>query len=451
MRFLGGIFACLFVLAPAAFAETCVPQKDMQQIAERFPQFQELASTDYCYDGSHTAHLIEALEFMRKTPYTPTMPKSADDLFSGTFSSDWFEYFTGRITDFNIQEDCPKGVGAFVYFFANTMFVCPMLLTDNFTALDRTSVMMHEARHIDGFPHMTCTRGPRAGVQGACDRKISDHGSYAVTVETFAQLSAYALDLHPALKAYARSAAVIYADEAFETPTVIDRAPQFLLMTSAKEFYRLESDGSAVVTRLGDAPALGHIVMRSKHMILFPDDKTLPAKFVFARNEGEIRQTAGDLAAEYNSQTPQQRADLVDIHVGGQWSARVYKDRVRFSCDPNSAATEEVALTHQPAGFVYPKGYDRVSMAAQLLLDDSTAMEVGCENSHGFVRTSDLKLDHKYKRVYKSGNEVLGLSTDGRLYRIEGTTSSALQTEIDGRIHELVPSESFRFFEGAGS
>ena len=74
---------------------------------------------------------------------------------------------------------------------------------------------MHEARHIDGYPHITCSKGPRKGLQGACDNRITDTGSYDVTVETYAQMAEYSPNLHPALRAYSKASAVIYADEAF--------------------------------------------------------------------------------------------------------------------------------------------------------------------------------------------------------------------------------------------
>ena len=218
-------------------AADCVSQADMQDIASHFQQFSNLAGSQYCYDGSQTSHLIEALMFMRNNKWAASMPKSTDQLFSGTFASDWFGYFTGRINELSVESSCPKGVGAFVYGWGgNTMYVCPMMLTDNFVAVDRASVMMHEARHIDGYPHITCSRGPRAGLGGACDNRITDTGSYDVTVETYAQMAEYAPNLHPALRAYSKASAVIYADEAFDTPVSIDRTEKFVLLTNKKEF-----------------------------------------------------------------------------------------------------------------------------------------------------------------------------------------------------------------------
>lgn len=454
MRFNGWILFMAFALsafqAGATEKENCVSRLEMQEIASHFTQFSELANKgDYCFDGSQTSHLIAGIMFMRKTQFATNMPTSQDELFSGRFANNWYEYFIGRINDFNIQESCPKGVGAFVYFFGNTMYVCPMLLSENFTALDRASVFMHEARHIDGFPHMTCSSGARQGINGACDTRISDGGSYAVTVETYAQLAAYAGDLHPALRAYARSSAVVYADEAFDTPARVARNLHFMVMTRDQQFHTLKVAGGSVETKaLGRAPALGHVVLRGLHMILYPDDKTLQAKYVFARDEGDIQQAAGDIAVEYNGQTPEKRAELLDVHIGGQWSAKVYANRVNLACDPRSDAKGDVNLNGETAiSLIYPTGYDRGVLKANLITQSGKVLEIGCENKRPYVRAASLNFDQNFKRIHKAGNDVVGLTQDGRVYLISGNRSTLLATPFDGQVHELVPSQTVEFLD----
>ena len=97
--FMRGALACaclgLALTCAASSAGECVPQAEMSVIASKFNQFSNLAGADYCYDGSSTSGLVQAIEFMRKTPFSPAMPKSHDELFSGTFAQDWWAYFTG--------------------------------------------------------------------------------------------------------------------------------------------------------------------------------------------------------------------------------------------------------------------------------------------------------------------------------------------------------------------
>jgi hypothetical protein len=428
-----------------------IPASEMREIVSHFPQLREEAGNgDYCFNGSQTSNLVAGIVFMRKTAFAGNAPTSPDELYSGRFANDWFGYFTERINDFRIEDSCPKGVGAFVYFFGNTMYVCPMLLTTNFTALDRASVFMHEARHIDGFPHMTCRSGPRAGIQGACDTRISDGGSYAVSVETYAQIAKYANDLHPALRAYARSAAVTYADEAFDSPVRVERELQFLVMDNDRQFHTLNLNKGLQIKALGQTPALGHIVMRAQQMILYPEDRALPARYVFARNEGPIQQQAGDIAMEYNSQTPEQRAQLVDAHLGGRWSARVYKTQVRFQCNPRSEATQDVSLNSETAAsLVFPAGYDRGAASVLLVTEAGRILEVGCSSGSGYVRASTVAFDRVFKRIHKAGDDVVGLSREGQIYRISGTQSTPIASALDGKVFELIPNQSVGFFDSA--
>jgi hypothetical protein len=453
LSFIAGVLMCTSALAANTEnvsinpAKECVAQSEMAAIARDFPQFRNLASADYCLDGSETANLIDSLMFMRKTRFENSMPNSSDELFSGRFAKDWYGYFEGRITDINIQSSCQKGVGAFVYMWGSTMYVCPMLLSANFTSLDRASVMMHEARHIDGYPHTTCRQGARAGLQGACDTKIADGGSYAVSVETYAQIARYAPDVHPALRAYAKSSAVTYADEAFDAKVRIDRDPKFILMTKDLDFVSLDASRGFAVQTLGKVPELGRIVMRAQHMILFPENKANPAKYVFARGEGDIAQQAGDFAADYNSQSPADRAKWVDAFIGAQWGLRVFGDRARFGCDPRSEATRDVSLNGETAkSLLYPNGYDRASKVVQLQTVSGKILDLSCVGGAS-VKPSTLTLDRGFKRMYRSGAETIGLGDDGKLYRVVGSVSQPVNTVYDGRIHDIAPSSGYKFFD----
>ena len=426
----------------------CVSKAELQEIAGHFNQFRNIANNDFCYDGSQQSNLLQAIMFMRHTQYPSTMPKSSDELFSGKFASNWYNYFIGRIDESNIQSSCPKGVIAYVYSFGGkTMYVCPMGLTDIFSSLDRASVFMHEARHIDGFPHTTCSRGPRKGLNGACDDQISDGGSYAVTVETYAQLGQYAQDIHPALKAYSKASAVIYADEAFEIPVKINRTKQLLVVTQNRDFYAMDLS-TRKTTKLGQLSSSGKIVKRAEHMILFPSDRNLKAQYVFANNEGEIAQSPGELITEYNGQTPAERANLVDLHISAQWTARVYKNKIRFACDPNSPVTKDLDIPSgmNAANLVYPMGYARDMYSVNLVMDNNSVYDIGCNNKSPFIRASSTKFDQNYTRIYKIDNEVFGLTANGKLYAINGTSSTVIAADL-GAIAEIAPRATFEFFE----
>lgn len=426
----------------------CIAQSEMAAMAKNFRQFANLANREFCNDDSQTWHLLSSLMFMRQTKFSETMTPSEDELFSGKFAHGWYDYFVGRINKLEIVNNCPKGVIAYVYMWGNTMYTCPMALTNSFSSLDRASVMMHEARHIDGFPHITCSKGARKGLQGACDDRISKGGSYAVTVETYAQLSKYAEGIHPALKAYAKSSAIVYADEAFEVPVQIQRSEKLLALTNTKDFHSMDMETKEIKT-LGKAPALGHIVRRGQHMILFPEDKTLKAGYLFSNNEGELSQSPSDMVTEYNAQTPAEKEKLKDLHIGAQWSARVYANSVKFLCDPRSPNEATVALPNglTASSLVYPDGYARDVYAVVLSTENGNLLEIGCNNKTAYVKASSVVLDQPYKRIQKAGGFVLGLTAQGELFQLDKDRSTPVASDLQGSIVDIVPQESFRFFE----
>lgn len=434
------------------FAADCVSVSDMNEIVAKFPQFQNLGGKEFCYDDSSTSHLIAGIMFMRQTKFDSNMPPSKDEVFSGKFANNWWNYFTTRIKKFNVQSNCPKGVGAFVMpsFGNQTMFVCPLMLSNAFTALDSASVYMHEARHIDGFPHMTCTNGPRKGIQGACDNRITDAGSYAVTVETYAQIARYSQNVHPAMKAYSKASSIIYGFEAFEYPAQINFTPDFVVMTNDQNFHQLATDGGLKITQLGSAPHLGQIMIRREYFILFPDDKNLPAGYVFTKGEGELTQSAGADAVEYNSQTPQEKAQLVGIHYAGTWGAKVTANKIRFICDTYGSGNkvEQPISGGNPVSIVYPNGYDKLSTMAHIQLDNGTILEFGCQDKNTpYVKTSALHFDQVYKRIYKAGATTLGLTFDGHLFSLKNGIGTPLPTAFDGQVHELIANRTYTFFD----
>ncbi len=73
-------------------------------------------------------------------------------------------------------------------------------------------------------------------------------------------------------------------------------------MSNSGEFSKMDGQGN--LSRIGNSPALGRISLRAQHMVLYPMTKTLRQNTLFVNNEGEINQEAGDIAIEYNSQSP---------------------------------------------------------------------------------------------------------------------------------------------------
>ena len=184
-------------------------------------------------------------------------------------------------------------------------------------------------------------------------------------------------------------------------------------------------------------------------MILFPTDKAVKAQYVFANDEGSISQSPNDFVTEYNAQTPEQKANLVDYHIAAQWSARVYKNSVTLACDPKSPALKDLAL---PAGqtasaVLYPEGYARDKYTVQLTTETGEMFDVSCVGKQPSLKPSALKLDQQFARVHKVNGKTLGLTAQGNLFTLEAGRSTPLATPLDGAITEITSQDSFEFFQ----
>lgn len=421
---------------------SCISAADMTQIAKDFKQFANLSGKEYCNDGSETAYLLAGIHYIRKVQFTQPMTNSSDDLFKGTFASDWYQYTTRLVKTFAIEKSCPQGVIAFVYgfFHQNTMHVCPMALTPAFTPLDLASVFMHEARHIEGYPHVTCSQGPRAGLNGACDKKISDAGSYAVTVETYAQLGQYGKDIHPAHRALAQASSLIYAAEAFQTPVVINKEEAFLALTADREMFQIDAN-LKTAKQIGTTENYGHFAKSKMGLIFLPEDKNLPMTRIF--QTGEVSPIAG----EYNDNVAT-RSSVVDYYFAWTWNARVEKTKVKFFCDKRQNPTQanEVQLGGGEAlSIVYTEGYTPDKNYAYVNTTKGV-VKISCEGTTGkIVAANNISVDADVKRVHKAASTMLGLTNDGELLNL---SANSIRVDLGlGRIVDVTSFTRATFFD----
>jgi hypothetical protein len=85
---------------------------------------------------------------------------------------------------------------------------------------------------------------------------------------------------------------------------------------------------------------------------------------------------------------------------------------------------------------------------AHLQMDNGAIYEFGCKDkSSPYVQPTNMKFDQIFKRLYKSGNVVLGLTFDGSVFKVQNGTSTAVNTPMNGQIHDLAPNQVYGFFE----
>lgn len=131
------------------------------------------------------------------------------------------------------------------------------------STLGRVGVVLHEARHTEGYRHYRCEQGPYIDTSVAgCDTNYAAGGSHAVESEYYARVAVLGTNFHPAYKSMARLMAMARANFVFNQPVLhsreavlaIDRATQTpVLFDGGRRFARekLENPGRLKRTSFG--------------------------------------------------------------------------------------------------------------------------------------------------------------------------------------------------------
>lgn len=166
---------------------------------------------DLCNKKSVLNAALRAFLFIKDLGH---LGSSRSDFDLGFIGDSPYEFFASRVENVVIEtrpknSDCPDQRLAFVHPVTRLdkkIWICPAIV--RFDPLTISSVLVHEARHLDGpeHEHRPCTRGPLTG-KHSCDRAYSDGGSYAVGAEYQVKLSR-SEEVSPAMRAFARAGAL---------------------------------------------------------------------------------------------------------------------------------------------------------------------------------------------------------------------------------------------------
>jgi hypothetical protein len=133
------------------------------------------------------------------------------------------------------------------------------------STLGRVGVVIHEARHTEGYRHIPCTQGPYQGISMAgCDSTYEYSGSHAVEMEYYARVVAQGENFHPLYKKMARLMALGRTNFVFNKQVIHPREAIFLLnaanneavLIDGKQIYAREVAGEGMLKRSSFGPTL---------------------------------------------------------------------------------------------------------------------------------------------------------------------------------------------------
>ncbi len=118
----------------------------------------------------------------------------------------------------------------------------------NLSTLGRVGVVIHEARHTEGYYHTQCMHGPYqdTGVSG-CDDSVDDGGSHAIEMEYYARVVTQGANFHPVYQSMARLMLLARANFVFNQDPMKEK--DGLLARTSEGLVRVK-DGSVITLQV---------------------------------------------------------------------------------------------------------------------------------------------------------------------------------------------------------
>lgn len=287
----------------------CISHADLEGMAKNFDQFQKfLGKKDqYCKEdlGEQWITIANSLVVLKDIHQnTPTYESDDALTYQAITEKDWWSYFIKRANHFTIQTKCQQYVVAYVmpFFGAGDINLCPMFFDQDVTS--QASVMMHEVRHFDGFPHVSCSQGNEKGMSGACDDAITTKGSYAISVQTLVGM-ARSKDIATESKPVVEAEAVYMAFNKFNKVPEVRLNQSIILSSDQGEVFNWSLD--AGVTEIGKLPEPSIVLNSAGKLTIYPLDTNSEAY----RKDNKLfveMDNPGLYAKHYNAETPEERA-----------------------------------------------------------------------------------------------------------------------------------------------
>lgn len=295
---------------------------------------------DLCDSTSLTHRLAKAVNFMNELNAYQDPSSSSIVTREGAGN-----YFKKRIASIEIEPtdeyNCAPGVIAYVYQIEkDVMHICSDGMANFESAMMMSYVLIHEARHTDGFHHVPCTHGANRKSDksqsggDSCDTSYEQQGSYGVAAGFMAEIAKFSTD--PVQKQQARSTYVVDLVQRFNK-LPLDVKPGLIAQTNEGEISFFDGAEKFPLLQLGNPKAV--LTMRSDLPTFF-DPLGSVKSFVFAQ---DLIDTKGGYAKDYVvAYSQSERESLKDVYYGSlhDYSCLLFADKLR--CGDNFADDEDI-------------------------------------------------------------------------------------------------------------
>lgn len=302
---------------------------------------------DCSYDSAMGATL-GGIAFMSRFDSLPSLKKSIDQNIIGS-SPTRFLVKRAKTIQFvpNYYGSCrpPNETGGYVSAYVHPYYPAIYVCRESaaMDAFEMASVLVHEARHVEGHLHAHCLRGYWKG-DAACDERYEDKGSYAVGTEYYLRLSVHP-EVSPTLKASARLMGITELWGRFNKYPINFRGQLILQEENGdvsifdkKKVISQSPQGDAVLVKRGEGHAF--IDQQNKTVKSFFADKWLDTSGPLAQN---LREGKLDIGSD----------KIIDIFYGETYSCILTTSKLLCTANLSGVYTNIEIKNITPIGMIY--------------------------------------------------------------------------------------------------
>ena len=455
---------CLLALTEAKASnyfnkqEKCLRLSDVQAVQGHFKQFRSFTSSGRAQicrgegiDEKWFEVLRSVLALQRLSVNGAIVRDEQDDLTRRPIQEkDWWGYFTQRANDFVILPAyCASNPGtvAFVYPFRRGQ----INLCQQFFDMDsgaQIEVLMHEVRHFDGHPHVTCSQGNEAGTPGACDDTILRGGSYAVSVQVSVEL-AFVDQLGLDDRALAEASATYSVSNKFNAPTQVKVREYIYLANQQGELHRADLAKLPRTEFVARLPVPARVLSNGSQLTMFPLE--LGEKAYRTSRDLKVKVPGlGAFANLYNAKAPQERAAFSAVNYLG-FGAIAENDTVHAFCGRSASGLAQHRVSAGPVKALMnlmPRNSDVENV---IMTDSGEVLRLTCDQNSGAMSTRPFVLPLPRDLVAGFSvvpGEAFGLTEGGELLHINLKSGELTQVlKANGQWVSATPLRVHTLFE----
>lgn len=432
----------------------CIQTADLKEIANKFDQFGRYVNTDkekVCSAelGSDNYQIAASLNLLRKS--SPNEPEiKEDDAFTyrAIEEKNWWGYFTKRSSKLIIDNNCEPNVVAYVFGFSNNgaVYLCRPYFESNRST--QASVLMHEARHFDGHRHVACTRGNEEGNSGACDNRVSQKGSYAISLQTLVGLSRDEQTSEEE-RLLLESEAVYTAFNKFNKIPQLKMTDYVYLSNDQAEVFMWNVNGETAPKKVAQLNEPAIIQNSFNKFTIYPVDTNVKA-YRMGRAFKQRVANPGLYAVHFNELTPEERGEYVSIVYFGDGGLLTKGNNLQTLCNGQDLATKNLDRIDDFSRIITLAESDTdPALKSHLLAKSGDIYELSCQsrqsskvNINKVNVTFDARIAENVVESFTVSGSQFALLNDGSIIGLSLNGSTYSQADV------ALPAEN-RGFIGA--